>query len=78
MQKKSQDFSMEDALQLANSPAGQQLMALLQKQDHQTMEQAAAAASSGNYQQASQALKAFLSTPETKKLLKELGGNPRG
>ena len=78
MQKKSQDFSMEDALQLANSPAAQQLMALLQQQDHQAIEQAAAAASSGNYQQASQALKSFLSTPEAKKLLKELGGNPRG
>ena len=78
MEKKSQDFSMEDALQLANSPAGQQLMAMLQRQDKHAMKQAAAAASAGNYQQASEALKEFLSSPETKKLLKELGGNPHG
>ena len=78
MQKKSQDFSMEDALRLAKSPAGQQLIAMLQKQDRQAMEQAAAAASAGNYQQAAEALKGFLASSETKELLNALGGNPHG
>lgn len=78
MQKKSQDFSMDDALQLANSPAGQQLMAMLQKQDRHTMEQAAEAFSAGDYKKASSALQSFLSSPEAKRLLMELGGNQNG
>ena len=30
MQKNSQDFSMEEVMRLAKSPAGQQLLAMLQ------------------------------------------------
>ena len=33
MEKKSQDFSMEEVMKLAKSPAGQQLMAMLKQQD---------------------------------------------
>lgn len=46
MQKNSEDFSMQEAMRLAKSPAGQQLFALLQQTDpaalHQAMDQAAA------------------------------------
>ena len=74
MQKKNQDFSMEDVMRLAKSPAGQQLMQMLQKGDSAAVEQAISAAKAGNYAKASQALSAMLSSPEAQKLIKELGG----
>ena len=74
MQKKNQDFSMEDVMRLAKSPAGQQLMQMLQKGDSAAVEQAISAAKTGNYAQASQSLSAMLSSPEAQKLIKELGG----
>ena len=74
MQKKNQDFSMEDVMRLAKSPAGQQLIQMLQKGDSAAVEQAVNAAKAGNYAQASQSLSAMLSSPEAQKLIKELGG----
>ena len=74
MQKKNQDFSIEEVMRLAKSPAGQQLLAMLKQQDSVKLEQAAAQAKTGDYTQASQTLSAMLSSPEAQKLLKELGG----
>ena len=48
MQKNSQDFSMEEALRLAKSPAGQQLLALLKQSDPQTLQQAVQQANNGS------------------------------
>lgn len=78
MQKKSQDFSMEDALRLAKSPAGQQLYAILQQADSAAMQQAATEVSAGNYTKAGQTLQSLLSSPEAKELLKTLGVNNNG
>lgn len=75
MAKKPQEFSMEDVMRLAKSPAGQQLIAMLQQTDSQKLQQAAALAQSGDYATAGQTLKGMLSSPEAQKLLKELG-NP--
>ena len=74
MQEKNQNFSMEEVMRLANSPAGQQLLAMLKQKDSTALDQAAALAKSGNYAQAGKALSAMLSTPEAQKLMKELGG----
>ena len=74
MQEKNQNFSMNELMKLAKSPAGQQLMAILKQQDGDKLEQAAAQAKSGDYAQASQTLSAMLSSPEAKRLMKELGG----
>lgn len=74
MQKKSQDFSMEEVMRLAKSPAGQQLIAMLQKQDSAQLEQALRQAKTGDYSQAGQTLQAMLASPDAQKLLKELGG----
>ena len=74
MQKKSQDFSMEDIKKLAQSPAGQQLLAMLQQGDQARLQQAVSQANSGNYAQAGETLRAMLSSPEARKLIKELGG----
>ena len=73
MQKKSQDFSIEEAMKLAKSPAGQQLLAMLQNANSQKLQKAMDQASTGNYTQASHTLQDLLSTPEAKKLLDELG-----
>lgn len=74
MQEKNQNFSMEELMKLANSPAGQQLMAMLKSQDSGKLEQAAAQAKSGDYSQAGQTLSSMLSSPEARRLIKELGG----
>ncbi len=72
MQKNSQDFSMHEALRLAQSPAGQRLLALLQASNPQLIRQAAGQANKGNYQQAEQTLQSLLSDPEVQKLLQQL------
>jgi hypothetical protein len=74
MEKNNPNFSMEEVLKLAKSPAGQQLMAMLRQQDSAKLEQAAAQAKAGDYSQASQTLSAMLSSPEAQKLMKQLGG----
>ena len=74
MEKKSQDFCMEDVMRIAKSPAGQQLMALLQQKDSAALAEASAQAKAGNYSQAGQTLSALLSSPEAQRLMKELGG----
>ena len=74
MEEKNQNFSMDALMKLARSPAGQKLMAMLQEQDSQKVEQAAAQAKSGDYAKAGQTLKDMLSSPEAQKLMKELGG----
>ena len=74
MEKKSQDFSKEDLLRIAQSPAGQQLLALLQQKDSTALAEATAQAKAGNFSQAGQTLSAMLSSPEAQRLMKELGG----
>ena len=74
MEKKSQDFSMEDIKRLAGSPTGQQLLAMLRQGDSAKLEQAISQAQAGNFSQASQTLSGMLSSPEAQKLMKDLGG----
>ncbi len=73
MQNKSNDFSMQDALRLAKSPAGQQLLALLKQTDSSRLQQAAEQADSGNMEQAKLTLSQLLASPQVQKLLEELG-----
>lgn len=73
MQKNSQDFSVQEALRLANSPAGQQLLSLLRSTDSDQLDQAAAAASAGDYAKAGKTLSRLLASPEIKKFLEDLG-----
>ena len=74
MQKKSQDFSLEQAKQLMGSPAGQQLLRLLQQQDSNALQEAAELAKKGDYRAAGQTLNSLLSSQEAKKLIEQLGG----
>ena len=73
MQKNSQDFSMQEALRLAKSPAGQQLLAMLQRADAEKIRQVMDQASAGDINQAKKSISALLDTPEAKALLAQLG-----
>lgn len=65
-------YDMSELLRLAQSPAGQQLIALLQRSGGNTLQNAVAKASSGDYAQAKQAISSLLENPEVQALLKQL------
>ena len=73
MQKNSQDFSMSDAMKLAQSPAAQQLLAMLRSTDAALLEEVSQHAKAGDFSQASQLLQKLLSSPESQALLNKLG-----
>ena len=60
MQKKSEDFSMEEAMRLSKTPAGQQLLAALQQADQSQLQKIARQAAAGDYTTAAQQLKDLL------------------
>ena len=60
MQKNSQEFSMQEAVRLSKTPAGQQLLATLQQADPALLQKIAQQASSGDYTTAAQQLSALL------------------
>ena len=74
MQKDPKNFSMQDAVKMANTPAGQELLAILQKSDTVALQDAMKQASSGNYDSAKQILEPLLALPEIQKLIRQLGG----
>lgn len=67
---------LSEAMRLAHSPAGKQLMELLRKNDSVQLQNALEKACAGDFSQAKDAINAFLSTPDAKALLEQLGGNP--
>ena len=76
MHENSNNFSMQEAMRLASTPAGQQLLALLQKNNGPELQSAMNQAAAGNYEQAKRALSSLLSDPEARKLLEQLGVKP--
>lgn len=72
MQKNSPKFSMQDAMRLANSDAGQRLLALLKQSDGQQLEKARDSAANGDYSSAAQALSALLEREDVRTLLKQM------
>lgn len=70
----SQNFSMEQALAFASSPAGRQLIAMLQSNDNVDLSKAQAYAASGNMEQAKASLSGLLNDPKIQALLKQFGG----
>ena len=73
MNQKPDDFSVQKAIQFAKSPAGKELIALLQQADHTQIQKAMSQASTGDYNNAQKTLSQILSSPEAQKLLKQLG-----
>ena len=78
MQKKSGNFSMEDAQAFAQSPAGQQLLALLQSTDSSALQQAMNQASTGDLTKARELLMPLLSSPKVRELMQQFGGTQDG
>lgn len=78
MQKKSENFSTEDAKRLAASPAGQELLSLLKKADGSQLQAAAQQAAAGNMEDAKKSLAPLLNSPQIQALLKQLGGSGHG
>ncbi len=74
MQKNSENFSMQDALRLAKSDAGQQLLALLQQSDPSMLQSAADQAAAGNMDAVRQMLAPLLASDEVKQLMKQMEG----
>ena len=74
MQKNSQNFSMQEALRLANSDAGQRLLAILKESDSSQLQKAMDQAAAGNYENMQKSLSSLLASQEVRDLLKELGG----
>ena len=75
MKKNSDNFSMQEAMRLAQSEAGQQLFALLHSENSAAIEQAMNMAATGDYAQAKQALSSLLSSPQVKAMLEQMGRN---
>ena len=65
---------LQQAKQLTNTPAGQQLLEAIRKADPNAMEKAAAQASAGDYSQLAATLAPILASDEVKALLKQMGG----
>lgn len=61
---------------MAQSPAGQQLIRLLQQNGGADFQNAMRQASLGNLDQAKSVLSSLLSAPEAQSLLRQLGGEP--
>ena len=81
MQKKTDgfhDFSMADAMRLAQSDAGKQLFALLQSTQGQQLQEAMDQASLGNYEQVKQTVQALMASEQAQALLKQLQEETNG
>lgn len=74
MQKKSGDFSMQDAMQFAKSPVGEQLLNMIQKKNPEVLNQAMALANEGNYDQIKDTMSALLKDKDIQNMLKQFGG----
>lgn len=73
MQQQPDKNTMQEALRLANSPAGQKLFALLKQAGGDAVNKAGQQAAKGDFSQAKNTLSQLLQSEEIQKLLKEMG-----
>ena len=71
-------FSPQDIKALIQSPAGQQLMAMLRQQDPATLAQASRMAKAGDYAGVQSAFASLMRDPNVLALLQKLGGGSNG
>ena len=64
---------IREARRIAATPAGQELVRLLQRTGGEELKQAMAKAAAGDYSAAQKALSALLQDPEAQKLMNQLG-----
>lgn len=67
------NMSMQGLLRMAQSPAGQKLIQMLQQNGGEGLQQALSKAASGDYSDAKQAIADLMKDPEAKKLIEQLG-----
>ncbi len=72
MHQNPNSFSMDDALRLASTPAGKELVNLLKANTSQEMDYARKAVESGDYETAKNSLSSLLRSPDIQKLLQQL------
>ncbi len=72
MHQNPNSFSMDDALRLAATPAGKELLNLLKSNTSQDMTSARKAVESGDYEMAKKSLSSLLQSPEIQKLLRQM------
>ena len=65
-----------ELMKIARSPAGQQLIAMLQSGNQADLNAIAADAAAGNMQEAARKLSGLLQSEEARKLLKQLENQP--
>ena len=73
MQQTPKNF--EEAMRMAQSPAGQKLFRLLQRADQDNFRAAMSGAASGDYEAVEKSLGPLLSSPEVRAILAQMGGN---
>jgi len=81
MQKNSDgfhNFSLQEAMRLAQSDAGQRLIALLQATQGDALRTAMDQASSGDYTNAQKTMQSLLADDRARELLRQLKGDPNG
>ena len=77
MEKNADQFSMQEAMRLAQSDAGKQLLALLKKENGAALQQAAQQFRAGNAEAAQETLRPLLQDTETAQLLHKLNSKGR-
>lgn len=68
-------IDLSELMKIAGSPAGQELIALIQKNKDEHFEEAMLQARSGDFSQAKEMLSQMLSSKEAQDLLKEIRGS---
>ena len=71
---RDQSFSMQEAMRLAQSDAGKQLLSLLQNTQADQLQAAMDQAAAGDYEQVKKTMSSLLASPEAQALVKKLGG----
>lgn len=66
--------AIREAMRLAKTPAGQQLLNMLQQNSSEDLRRAMEKAAAGDMSQAKQAVSAMLKDPQVQKLLEQMGG----
>ena len=74
MAKNFDEFSPQDIMKMAQSPAGRKLIALLQNADPSALQKAMQQAATGNYEQAKASLTPLMESQDIQSLLKQMGG----
>ncbi len=67
-----QDFSIQQAMRLAQSDAGKQLFALLQQTQGQKLQNAMDQAAAGDYTNAKETIQSMMASREAQELMKKL------